>query len=116
MGKNSRIGFGVIKAGFRCRKMLLQEGMSSWASLENHPRSGSGVDGESRGREAGGLARCLGPTAPHHVALDPPLSPPHLHSLHLYHGGDDTVPSDVGGISSNPAHNHPLHLPDQLLP
>lgn len=64
MGKNSRIGFGVIKAGFRCRKMLLQEGMSSWASLENHLRSRSGVDGESRGREAGGLARCLGPTAP----------------------------------------------------
>lgn len=114
MGKNSRIGFGVIKAGFRCRKMLLQEGMSSWASLENHLRSRSGVD------EVVKPGASLGASAPppptHHVALDPPLSPPHLHSLHLYHGGDDTVPSDVGGISSNPAHNHLLHLPDQLLP
>lgn len=52
MGKNSRIGFGVIKAGFRCRKMLLQEGMSSWASLENHLRSRSGVNGESCFRPA----------------------------------------------------------------
>lgn len=104
------------KGRFSLQEDALQEGTRSWASLQNHLRSRSGVNGTSRGREAGGLARCLGLTP--HPPGDPGSAtqpPAPSFSSPVTWGVITPFPSNVWGISSDPARNHPTVTSDRLL-